>query len=208
MTDWHLIVGLGNPGKKYEETRHNVGFHTTNELARRHGLTFGKTERKVRSATGVIGGKKVILAQPQTFMNLSGEAVRALVDFYKIELNRLLVVHDDLDIPFKTLRIRPFGGSGGQNGMKSIIQHLGTQNFARVRWGIGRPPGRMNPADWVMVPFTGDDKITAQLMNERAADAIELWLAEGIDTAMNRYNGDIDVTESAKPTPQKDRSEG
>jgi peptidyl-tRNA hydrolase, PTH1 family len=202
MTDWYLIVGLGNPGKKYEATRHNVGFRTVEELARRYGLTFGKTERKAQVASGVIRGKKVILAKPQTFMNVSGEAVRALVDFYKVPLERLVVVHDDLDIPFGTLRLRASGSAGGQNGMKSIIQHLGTQNFARVRYGIGRPPGRMNPADYVLTGFTGDDQITARLIVDRAADAVETWLTDGIDLAMTRYNGSVDEPTS-KPVTEK-----
>jgi len=206
MTDWYLIVGLGNPGKKYETTRHNVGFHTVEELTRRYSLTFGKTERKAQAASGVIRGKKVILAKPQTFMNLSGEAVRSLLDFYKVPLERLAVVHDDLDIPFGTLRLRASGSAGGQNGMKSIIQHLGTQDFARVRWGIGRPPGRMSPTDYVLTGFIGDDAITARLVTERAADAVETWLTDGIDLAMTRYNGSIDEPTS-KPVPADKKSE-
>lgn len=192
MTDWHLIIGLGNPGKEYDDTRHNVGFRVVNEVARRHGLTFGKTERKAKFASGIARGKKIILAQPQTYMNLSGEAVRSLVDFYKVELPRILVVSDDLDIPLGTVRLRKFGGAGGQGGMKSIIQHLGTQDFNRLRFGIGRPPGKMAPRDYVLSVFKGDDAILAAQVVDRAADAVETWLIDGIDTAMNRYNGSID----------------
>jgi PTH1 family peptidyl-tRNA hydrolase len=190
--DWHLIIGLGNPGREYENTRHNVGWMVLEELARRYGLTFGKKERKAISATGVVHDKRVILAKPQTYMNLSGEAVRALVDFYKIELPRILVIHDDLDIPLGTIRLRAKGGAGGQGGMKSIIQHLGRQDFSRLRFGIGRPPGRMDPKAYVLQTFKGDDEITARIVTDRAADAVETWLTQGIELAMTRHNGDID----------------
>ncbi|MBZ0276533.1 MAG: aminoacyl-tRNA hydrolase, partial [Anaerolineae bacterium] len=183
MTDWYLIIGLGNPGKEYENTRHNVGFRVLDELARRYGLTFGKKERKAVVATGMIHGKKVILAKPQTFMNLSGEAVRALTDFYKVEIGRILVVSDDLDIPLGTLRLRKEGSAGGQGGLKSIIQHLGSQSFNRLRFGISRPPGKMDPKDYVLQAFRDDDAILATEVVDRAADADESWLVEGIDLA-------------------------
>lgn len=198
MTDWYLIVGLGNPGKEYAETRHNVGFRVVDELARRFALTFGKLERKAFTATGVIHGKKVILTKPQTYMNLSGEAVRSLVDFYKVETPNLLVISDDLDIPLGTLRLRKLGGAGGQNGMRSVIQHLGTPEFSRLRFGIGRPPGKMQPKDYVLSQFKGDDAILAAQMIDRAANAAEVWLRSGIDAAMNQYNGSID-----EPKPEK-----
>lgn len=194
MTDWHLIVGLGNPGKEYAETRHNVGFRVVDELARRHGLSFGRKERKAVIATGEILGKKVVLAKPQTYMNLSGEAVRALVDFYKVELPRMLVISDDLDIPLGTIRLRKAGGAGGQGGMKNIIQHLGTQEFNRLRFGIGRPPGKMDPKDYVLQAFRGDDAILASEVVDRAANAVETWLTEGIEIAMTRHNGSIEET--------------
>src|SRR5215468_4208353 len=189
MTDWYLIVGLGNPGKEFEQTRHNVGFRVADELARRYALTFGKKERKAVAATGVIRGKKVILAKPQTFMNLSGEAVRSLVDFYKVELPNILIVSDDLDIPLGTVRMRKSGSAGGQNGMKSVIQHLGTQEFSRLRFGIGRPPGKMQAKDYVLSGFQGDDAILAAQVVDRASDAVETWLKEGIEIAMTRHNG-------------------
>ena len=191
MTDWYLIIGLGNPGKDYEQTRHNVGFRVVEELARRYGLSFGKTERKAQSASGLIRGKRVILTKPKPYMNLSGEAVRSLVDFYKIEPDHLIVVCDDLDIPLGTVRLRKSGSAGGQNGVKSVIQHLGTQGFARAKCGIGRPPGRMDPAAYVLRPFLGEDIITAQLLVERAANAIESWLTDGLELAMTRHNGSV-----------------
>jgi PTH1 family peptidyl-tRNA hydrolase len=191
MNERFLLVGLGNIGKQYENTRHNIGFWVADELARRHQLTFGKPERKAVCADGIIAGKRVLIAKPQTYMNLSGEAVRALCDFYKIPNTHIMVVHDDLDLPLGTLRIRPSGSAGGQNGVKNIIQHLGTQDFARVRCGIGRPPGRQDPAAYVLQPFAGDDVITATIMRDRAADAVETWLREGLDIAMNRHNGTV-----------------
>ena len=188
-----LIVGLGNPGKEYEKTRHNMGFFVADELARRWNLSFGRTERRAKVADGLIRERRGLLAKPQTYMNVSGEAVRALVDFYKIEIPEIVVISDDLDIPLGTLRVRAGGGHGGQNGVRSIIQHLGTQTFARVRLGIGRPPGRMAPADYVLRPFAGDDAILAAQVVERAADAVETWLTDGIELAMTRHNGSVDV---------------
>lgn len=191
MTDRFLIVGLGNIGKQYANTRHNIGFWVADELARRHNLTFGKAERKAVSADGTIQNKRVLIAKPQTYMNLSGEAVRALCDFYKIPNTQVIVVHDDLDLPLGTLRIRPTGSAGGQNGVKSIIQHLGTQEFTRVRCGIGRPPGRQDPADYVLQAFSGDDAITAAILRDHAANAVETWLRDGLEMAMNKHNGTV-----------------
>lgn len=192
MSERYLIVGLGNPGRKYEKTRHNIGFLVLDELARRFALSFGASERKAKVADGIIHQKRVLLAQPQTYMNLSGVAVRKLVDFYKIDLPQVIVVHDDLDLPLGTLRLRKTGSAGGQKGILSIIQHLGTQDFCRVRCGIGRPPGRMDAAEYVLRPFAGDDAITAQVMVDRAADSLETWLIDGIDLAMTRHNGSTD----------------
>ncbi len=200
MTDWYLIVGLGNPGKDYEDTRHNVGFRVVDELARRYGLTFGKTERKAQAASGTIKDKKVILAKPQTYMNLSGEAVRSLTDFYKVEPDRILIIADDLDIPLGTVRLRQSGSAGGQNGIKSIIQHLGTQEVNRLRFGIGRPPGKMQAKDYVLGAFKGDDAILASQVIDRASAAAETWLTDGIELAMTRHNGNID---DPKPVPKK-----
>lgn len=192
MSERYLIVGLGNPGKKYENTRHNVGFWCVDELARRHNLEFSKTEKKALIADGIIAGQRVMLVKPQTYMNLSGQSVRGLVDFYKIDYEKIIIVHDDLDTDFGVLRLRIKGSSGGNNGMKDIINHLGTNDIYRAKIGIGRPPGRMNPADYVLKPFAGDDAITASLMVDRAADAIETWLKNGIELAMTRHNGVVD----------------
>lgn len=189
MADIYLIVGLGNPGTRYERTRHNIGWQTLDRLAQKHGLSFSKTEHNARTASGSILARRVILAKPQTYMNLSGNAVGPLTSFYKITPDRVIVVCDDLDLPLGTLRIRKMGSSGGQNGLKHITERLGTQEVPRVRIGISRPPGRMNPVDWVMTPFKGDDEILAVEMQDRAVKAIETWLTEGIEMAMSRHNG-------------------
>ena len=183
-----LIVGLGNPGLRYRNNRHNVGFQIVDALAVAHGLEFGKTKYKARLADGVIREQRVLLVKPMTYMNLSGEAVQPLVHFYKIDLADLMVVYDDLDLPLGRIRLRPFGGAGGHNGMKSIIQRLGGDRFPRLRVGIGRPPGRMDPADYVLQDFSPDEEIIMAQVRERAVQALECWLAEGIDAAMNAFN--------------------
>ena len=138
-------------------------------------------------------------------MNLSGESVRALMDFYKFDLDHIMVISDHLDIPFGTLRIRGQGGAGGQNGIRSIIQHLGTDAFCRIRFGIGRPPGKMDPADFVLQPFKEDEAITAQIVVDRAANAVEMWLTQGLEATMNRFNGQVDGPMPAPETNQQDK---
>lgn len=192
MPDLYLIAGLGNPGPRYANTRHNIGFRVLDQLAARHNLTFSKTEQRAQVTTGMILGQRVLLAKPMTYMNLSGDSIAPLARFYKIPPERILIVCDDLDIPLGTLRLRKSGSSGGQNGMKHIIERLGTQDINRVRFGIGRPPGRMDPADYVLTPFKGDEDILAAEVADRAVSAIEAWLTEGIEIAMTRYNGSVD----------------
>lgn len=205
MSDKYLIVGLGNPGRQYEKTRHNVGFWVIEELARRYQLTSNKSERKAITLDGVIKGKRVLLAMPQTYMNLSGEAVRALIDYYKVPIENFIVIHDDLDTPLGNLRLRKTGGHGGQNGIRNIIFHMGTKDFARVRFGVGRPPGRMTAKDYVLQPFHGDDAILAEQVTARAADAVESWLVNGIDMAMSEFNGDINEPNTPpKPSPNEE----
>jgi PTH1 family peptidyl-tRNA hydrolase len=202
MTDRYLIVGLGNPGREYEKTRHNIGWRCVDAIAAAHGLTFARKQSKAIVADGTIADRKVLLAKPQTYMNLSGEAVRGLVDFYKIPPANLLVISDDMDIPLGTLRIRESGGAGGQKGLKSIIEHLGTQNFARMRFGLSRPPGRMDPAAYVLQDF---DKGEMPLVNEtldRVVKAVETWLREGTAIAMTRHNGTADEAARTAVTPQ------
>lgn len=190
MAEMRLIVGLGNPGAKYERTRHNVGWRVIDVLAARYDLGAGRSERRAQTWDGFVRGERVKLAKPLTYMNRSGECLRALMDYYGIPRDRLLVVHDDLDTPFGALRLRKAGGHGGQRGLRSIIQHLGDKEFARLRFGIGRPPGKMQPVDYVLRPFKGDDAIQAAELAARAADAVEAWLTDGIELAMSRFNGD------------------
>ncbi len=184
-----LIAGLGNPGPQYAANRHNIGFRCLDRLAAAHGLTFDRRQKRALTARGVIAGREVLLVKPQTFMNESGRAVVPLARFYKVPPARLLVVYDDLDLPPGTLRLRPSGGSGGHRGMRSIIAQLGSQEFPRLRIGIGRPPGRMDPAAYVLQDFAPEEWPLMEETLARAIAAIEVWLTEGLDAAMSRYNG-------------------
>ena len=188
MAEKYLIVGLGNPGLKYEKTRHNVGWWVIDELIKRYDLGGGRDEKRAITWDGIIQGEKVKLAKPLTYMNLSGESVRPLIDYYDIPLDNLLVIYDDLDTPFGVLRLRKMGGHGGLNGMRNIIQHLGTSDFARLRFGIGRPPVGISPVDFVLQEFYGDDEVLADEVKIKAVKAIETWLTDGIDSAMTQYN--------------------
>jgi len=182
-----LIVGLGNPGRKYARNRHNVGFMIIDRLAQQHNLNFARQKGKAKIAQGNIGGRRVTLAKPLTYMNLSGESVSKLARFFKIPPERLLVIRDDLDLPLAHLRLRPGGGSGGHKGMKSIIEQLGTQSFPRLRIGIGRPL-HGDPVDFVLQDFSAEEWIDIDRSIDRAVEAIEHWLAHGIDAAMNLFN--------------------
>ncbi len=192
-----MIIGLGNPGLRYARNRHNVGFQCVRRLAAVHGIPLERREKRALLGKGTLCGQPVLLALPQTFMNDSGSSVAPLVRFYHIDLPRLLVVYDDLDLPLGALRLRPAGGSGGHKGMRSIIQHLGSEAFPRLRIGIGRPPGRMDPADYVLQDFGPAEKPILEETLERAVAAIETWLSEGIEKAMDRYN----PRPSAEETP-------
>jgi peptidyl-tRNA hydrolase, PTH1 family len=185
----YLIVGLGNPGEQYARNRHNVGFQCLKYLADRHRLPFTEKQGKARTAGGIIAGQRVVLAKPFTYMNGSGQAVAPLVRWHKLDPKReLLVVYDDLDLPFGTLRLRASGSAGGQNGMKSIIEQLGTQEFARLRVGIGRPPAGWDTRDYVLGNWSRAEVEELPELYARAADAIETFVAEGIIAAMNRFN--------------------
>ena len=183
-----LIVGLGNRGREYAHHRHNVGFMIVERWAAAHTLAFDKLQHHAIIALGRSGEQRVIVAKPQTYMNDSGRAVSALLRFYKIPLERLLVVFDDLDLSFGSIRLRAEGGAGGHNGMRSIIQHLGSNNFARLRVGIGRPPGRMDPAAFVLQDFNHDEAAELDTLLDRAGQAIDTFLSAGITSAMNQYN--------------------
>lgn len=189
MTETYLIIGLGNPGREYRQNRHNIGFMLIDRLAVRLNARMTRLQSKALVASTRYGDAKIILAKPQTFMNLSGQAVQGLTRFYKLPLENLIVAHDDLDLPFGTIRLRPGGGAGGQKGIKSTIQRLGTNDFPRLRLGIGRPPGRMDPAAYVLQDFAKKDEQILSETLDRAADAIFAFINEGLDTAMNQFNG-------------------
>jgi peptidyl-tRNA hydrolase, PTH1 family len=184
-----LIAGLGNPGREYRENRHNIGFMLVDRLAAHLGTSFGRVEAKALIAKAEHQGSRLILVKPQTFMNLSGTSVGALLRYYKIPLSNLLVAYDDVDLPFGVLRIRPDGGSAGQKGMMSIIERLGTSEFPRLRLGIDRPPGRMNAADYVLQDFSRQEAVELPQILDRAVDAALTFVASGLTTAMNQYNG-------------------
>jgi PTH1 family peptidyl-tRNA hydrolase len=184
-----LVVGLGNPGPEYADHRHNIGFQVVEALARSHGLTFSRRkEIKAHVAEGRPDGRAVLLAKPQTYMNLSGRSVGRLQRTYGIPPAQILIVYDDLDLPLGRLRMRPEGGSGGHKGMRSIIDVLGTQAFPRLRVGVDRPPGRMDPAEYVLRPFGEEEQELLDEVLERAVAAIECWLVDGIVAAMDKFN--------------------
>jgi PTH1 family peptidyl-tRNA hydrolase len=184
-----LIIGLGNPGREYKENRHNIGFMLVDRLAVRLDARTMRVQSKAIVISSLCEGRKLILAKPQTYMNLAGISMQGLMHFYKLPLINLLVAHDDLDLPFGTLRIRPGGGPGGQKGVGDIINRLGTQDFARLRIGIDRPPGRMDPANYVLQDFPSSDLIALSQVLDRAADSALTWIREGLDSAMNKFNG-------------------
>lgn len=183
-----LVVGLGNPGDKYAATRHNVGFMVVDALAARHDI--GIVQMKYRSLTGkgVVAGKQVIIAKPQTFMNLSGEAVKPLFSYIDINSEDVIVIHDDLDLEFGRIKIKSGGGHGGHNGVRSIISHLGNKDFIRVRVGIGNPPPSWSVSNYVLSPFSADERADLARTLEKSADAVEAILSEGVLMAMNRFN--------------------
>jgi PTH1 family peptidyl-tRNA hydrolase len=184
----YIIAGLGNPGKDYETTRHNAGFMTIDRLADQLGCEV--TTRKFQGLTGsgFIGGEKVILLKPQTFMNASGESIRAAADFYKLEPDHILVIYDDISLDVGSIRVRVKGSAGGHNGMKSIIAHLGTENFPRIRVGIGEKPERMDLADYVLGHFSKEEMENLQKATHMAAEAAEILITQDAQTAMNRFN--------------------
>ncbi len=178
MTDFLLIAGLGNPGRRFEDNRHNIGYQAVDELADTHRLTFSRTEHEALTAHGAIAGERVIVAKPQTFMNESGKAVQALTSYYKIPPERLLVIYDDLDLPLGTVRFRQAGSSGGHRGVQSIINRLSTRQFPRLRLGIGRPPGRMDPAAYVLQDFSEEEEPVVWDVLRMAKELAERWIKD------------------------------
>lgn len=183
-----LIVGLGNPGPDYAGNRHNVGFMVADELAGRVGGKFKSHKTGAEVLEGRLADRRVVLAKPRTFMNLSGGPVAGLARFYKATPGTLIVVHDELDIPFATLRLKLGGGENGHNGLRSISKSLGTRDYYRVRFGIGRPPGRMDPADFVLRDFSSTERKELPFALDRAADAVEALASKGLEVAQNLFH--------------------
>jgi PTH1 family peptidyl-tRNA hydrolase len=183
-----LVVGLGNPGPGYAGNRHNAGFMVADELAGRLGARFKAHKSGADVVEGRLGGRRVVLAKPRTFMNVSGGPVVAVARFYKVEPADIIVVHDELDLPFGTVRLKRGGGENGHNGLRSISKAMATKDYFRVRFGVGRPPGRMDPADFVLRDFSSTERRELPFMVDRCADAVESLLAEGLEPAQNRFH--------------------
>jgi PTH1 family peptidyl-tRNA hydrolase len=195
-----IVVGLGNPGGKYDGTRHNVGFEVLRELGRRWGATRPKARFEAELSEILCGSEKLLLCAPQTYMNLSGRSVQQVVKFYQVPLTDLLTITDDLNLKTGQIRLRPSGSAGGQKGVQSILTCLGTDAISRLRIGIGRPPGEMDAVDYVLGRFRKDEISQIDEAISRAASAVETWAAEGVASAMNKYNGDP-IDESGKSAP-------
>lgn len=201
----YLIIGLGNPGKRYENTKHNIGFITIDYLAEKHNIKVNKIKHKALVGEGFISGEKIMLIKPQTFMNLSGQSVREAMDYYKVDSQNLLIIYDDIDIPMGSLRIRKKGSAGTHNGMRSIIQQISSDEFPRIRIGIGGDRGKVPLTNYVTSGFKDKDEV--KLVEEaviNASSAIEMLLSNGIDAAMQEYNY---IVETNKPEPNKDEKD-
>ena len=186
-----LLIGLGNPGREYKDTRHNFGFMLIDRIAVRLNARGMKVQSKAIVMSTTHDDRKLILAKPQTFMNLSGQSVQGLAHFYKVPFTNMMILSDDLDIPFGTIRIRGSGGPGGQRGLSSILEKLGTKDIPRLRLGIGRPPGRMDPAAYVLQNFSRDEMQTLSEVLDHGAEAVLAFVTHGLNKAMNEFNGDV-----------------
>ncbi len=202
--DLFLVVGLGNPGSQYEQTKHNIGFHVIDKLAEKYGICVNQLKFRAMVGEGEIKGRRVMLMKPLTYMNLSGEAVREAVNFYKIPQDRFVVIFDDTSLPLSHVRIREKGSHGGHNGIRNIIDQMGTDEFWRIKVGIGEKPNGWDLADYVLAKFGKDDLPLALMGEEKAAEAVELILSRGIQDAMNRIN----QRAKQKKEPKKHTQEG
>lgn len=183
-----VLAGLGNPGKEYEKTRHNVGFAAIDYLSALYRIPLGKEKFRAVLGEGIIQGEKVILVKPQTYMNNSGEALRAILDFYRLESQNLIVIYDDIDLNVGALRIRPKGSAGTHNGMRSILYHLKTEEFPRIRIGIGKPDPRYDLANYVLGKLSPEEQMTLSKAIEKAAEAVGVIMVSGVEAAMARFN--------------------
>lgn len=187
----HVFAGLGNPGKNYDSTRHNIGFMVIDQLASEWDISMAKAKFNGQIGTGIINGKKVLLVKPLTYMNLSGECVRPVLDYYDVPISQLTAIYDDLDLPLGKIRLRTKGSAGGHNGIKSLIQHLGTQEFNRIRLGIGRPQGGMKVVDYVLGKFGGDELNEAEAVISKTVKACEASLSMPFLEVMNKFNAQV-----------------
>jgi len=188
-----LLIGLGNPGREYKDTRHNFGFMLVDRIAVRLNARGMKVQSKAIVMNTTHDDRKLILAKPQTFMNLSGQSVQGLAHFYKVPFTNMMILSDDLDIPFGAIRIRASGGPGGQRGLSSILEKLGTKDVPRLRLGIGRPPGRMDPAAYVLQNFSRDEMQTLSEVLDHGAEAVLAFVTHGLNKAMNEFNGSVEL---------------
>ncbi|MCD8077669.1 MAG: aminoacyl-tRNA hydrolase [Lachnospiraceae bacterium] len=195
-----IIVGLGNPTDRYAGTRHNMGFGVADELAERHQIRMSPGRHRALCGTGVIEGEKVLLVKPLTYMNASGESVRPIVDYYKAEVGDVIIVYDDISLDVGQIRVRGKGSAGGHNGMKSVIAHLGSSDFPRVRVGVGAKPPQMDLADYVLSHFPKEELPTVRESLRTAADAVEMILSDGVERTMNRYNAYTRKLSEVKPS--------
>jgi PTH1 family peptidyl-tRNA hydrolase len=187
-----VMVGLGNPGREYRDNRHNIGFMAIDFIGLALGIKLTRFQSRALVGSGMYEGNKVILAKPQTFMNLSGQPVGSLIKFHQVPLEQLIVIHDDIDLPVGMIRIRPTGGAAGQKGLISIIERLGTEDFPRMRLGVGRPPGSKMAADYVLRNFSKNDQAVIKQVLETSVDAVKVFMRLGIATAMNQFNGKLE----------------
>lgn len=194
-----IVVGLGNPGNQYKQTRHNVGFDVIAHLAQRYGVARPKAKFNAEVVELIVENEKTVLISPLTFMNLSGQSVRAAVDFYKIELSDLMIVCDDISLDVGRLRMRSSGSDGGQNGLKDIIQKLGTNAFPRLRVGVGKVPSGWDTSNFVLGKFDSDERIVVDRTVAKAGEAIEVWVRSGIQVAMNRFNTNLPKQPKKRP---------
>lgn len=205
--EFFCIVGLGNPGRQYEETKHNVGFHVIDKLAKKYDIEVNKFKNKAFVGDGTIKGKRVLLVKPQTYMNLSGESVREIVNFYKIPQERFVVIFDDTSLPCGSVRIREKGSHGGHNGIRNIIDQMGTDEFNRIKVGIGEKPSGWDLADYVLAKFNPDDLPLMEQGIDKAVQGVELMLSRGIKEAANRVNQKAKTAKKQKEKEEAAKAE-
>lgn len=206
--EFFCIVGLGNPGRQYEDTKHNVGFHVIDRLAEKYEISVTKFKNKALMGDGTIKGKRVLLVKPQTYMNLSGESVREIVNFYKIPQERFVVIFDDTSLPCGSVRIREKGSHGGHNGIRNIIDQMGTEEFYRIKVGIGEKPSGWDLADYVLAKFDPDDLPLMEQGMEKAVTGVEVMLSRGIKEAANRVNQKAKTAKKQKAQAEAAQAEG